>query len=83
MARKPNQSSQRISMRNPAAKVRTIPCVERASRTRANATARAPARKVLRITVSGAWLRAAGFRPGKPCLVRAFARRQLVVCQPD
>jgi hypothetical protein len=83
MTRASNKSRQRISMRNPAAKVRTIACVERASRTRANATTRAPARKVPRITISGAWLRAAGFRPGKPCLVRAFARRQLVVCQPD
>jgi hypothetical protein len=66
MARTSNQARQRISMRNPAAKVRTIPCLERASRTRANATTRAPARKVLPITVSGAWLRAAGFRPARP-----------------
>ena len=78
-----SKSSQRISIRNPAAKVRTVPCVERASRTRAGGASRATARKVPRITISGAWLRAAGFKPGKPCLVRAFARRQLVVCQAD
>ena len=83
MARTSTPSRQRISIRNPAAKVRTIACVERASRTHASDASRTIARKIPRITISGAWLRAAGFKPGKPCLVRAFARRQLVVCQPD
>jgi len=83
MARTSKHSSQRINVRNPAAKVRTIPCVERATHARTGDTRRAPARKVPRITISGAWLRAAGFKPGKTCWVRAFARGQLVVCQPD
>jgi hypothetical protein len=39
--------------------------------------------KVPSITIAGAWLLSAGFAVGKPCLVRAFAYRQLVICQPD
>lgn len=80
--RKPSQS-RRLGARNTAAKVRTIPCVARASQARARDTQCAPARKTPRITISGVWLRAAGFAPGKPCLVRAFAYRQLIVYQPD
>jgi Toxin SymE, type I toxin-antitoxin system len=75
----------RIAIGNPASKVREARCLARASRERSHAT-RAQgtrARKVPSITISGAWLRSAGFAPGKPCLVRAFAYRQLVIFQPD
>ena len=75
----------RIEIHNPASKVRHARCVARTSRERSRAarTKGAPARKVPSITVSGAWLRSAGFAVGKPCLVRAFAYRQLVICQAD
>lgn len=81
MARSSTRVTQRISVRNPASKVRTIPCVAHAPRKRTGDASRTPARKVPRITVTGAWLRAAGFKTGQPCLVRAFARRQIVICQ--
>jgi hypothetical protein len=71
----------RIGRSNPAAKVRTLACIARTPRTRTGS--RHLSRKVPSITISGAWLRAAGFLPGKPCHVRAFARGQLVVYQPD
>jgi hypothetical protein len=51
-------------------------------RTRTGRAQGAPARTVPSITVSGAWLRSAGFAIGKDCLVRAFAYRQLVIYQP-
>ena len=74
----------RIGIHNPASKVRQARCVARTSREHSHASGAdgAPARKVPSITVSGAWLRSAGFKIGKPCLVRAFAYRQLVICQP-
>jgi hypothetical protein len=75
--------SQRIDARSAAAKVRTIPCVSRTTRAGADGSRLAQPKKVPSITISGTWLRAAGFSPGKPCHVRAFARRQLVVYQPD
>jgi hypothetical protein len=62
-----------------------VRCAARTPRERSRATRaeRASARKVPSITVSGAWLRSAGFAIGKPCLVRASAYRQLMICQPD
>jgi hypothetical protein len=57
--------------------------VARTKRATADGSRLAPPKKVPSITITGAWLRAAGFSPGKPCHVRAFARRQLVVYQPD
>jgi hypothetical protein len=72
-----------IDPRSPAAKVRTIPCVARKSRVHAGDPPLTLRPKVPSITVAGTWLRAAGFTPGKPCHVRAFARRQLVIYQPD
>lgn len=85
---KSTQSRQRtrISPRNVAAKVREVRCVARAPRKPARAGSRtrgALKQPVPSITITGGWLRAAGFTPGKPCLVRAFAYRQLVVYQPD
>lgn len=71
----------RLARKNPAAKVRTVACVARAPRKRADGSR--PTRKVASITITGGWLRSAGFMPGKPCYVRAFARGQLVVYQPD
>ena len=76
-------SSLRLACTNPASKAREVFCVarapsKRARTTRAQAT---PARKVPTITISGHWLRAAGFAIGARCLVRAFARRQLVLYQ--
>jgi hypothetical protein len=52
-------------------------------RSRTSRAKGAPARKVPSITISGAWLRSAGFVAGKRCLVRAFAYRQLVICRSD
>lgn len=70
----------RLDPRRSEARVRTVPCVARiASRANRNAYAQV----VPRIVLSGAWLRAAGFATGKPCYVRAFARRQIVIYQPD
>ncbi len=71
----------RLGRKNPAAKVRTLACVARTPRRRTGSSR--PPRKVPSITITGAWLRAAGFLPGKGCLVRAFARGQLVVYQPE
>jgi hypothetical protein len=71
---------QRISRPNPAAKVRTVVCVARTMRAHAD-NSRSP-HKVPSITITGAWLRAAGFAPGRPCHVRAFAPGQLVIYQP-
>ena len=72
----------RIGIHNPASKVREVRCVARTPRERPR-TKGAPARKVPSITISGAWLRSAGFAIGKPCLVRAFAHPQLVICRAD
>ena len=82
MARPSKRTHRKIDPRNTAAKVRTVPCVAHASRARAG-VARSTARKTPRIAIAGAWLRAAGFVPDKPCLVRAIARRQLIDYQPD
>jgi hypothetical protein len=73
----------RLGIHNPASKVREVRCAARTPRERSRASRAkgAPARKVPSITVSGAWLRSAGFVPGKRCLVRAFAYRQLVISQ--
>jgi hypothetical protein len=81
--RKPKQPK-RIDIRNPASRVRETPCLARMprERTRADRTRDVRARKVPSITISGAWLRSAGFAPGKPCFVRAFAYLQLVIYQP-
>ena len=70
-----------LARKNPAAKVRTLACVARTPRKRADGSR--ATRKVPSITITGAWLRSAGFLPGKRCQVRAFARGQLVVYQPD
>ena len=71
---------QRLDPLSSAARVRTVPCIARApSRAKKNT----PARKEPSISLAGSWLRAAGFASGKPCFVRAFARRQIVIYQPD
>jgi hypothetical protein len=84
IAQKPTRP-RRIAIHNPASKVRQIRCTARTPRERSRAprTTSASVRKVPSITISGAWLRSAGFAIGKPCLVRAFAYGQLVICLAD
>jgi hypothetical protein len=77
---------EKLDPRHSAARVRTVPCNARQSRSsqsRSSTKKDSPTRKVPSITITGAWLRAAGFKSGKPCYVRAFARKQLVICQSD
>jgi hypothetical protein len=77
-----SSQAQRIDARSIAARVRVVACVVQTSCAHPR-DAHARASKTPCITISGAWLRAAGFAVDKPCLVRAFAKRQLIVYQPD